>query len=348
MMQKSPPSRLAPRLTPRLIPKLIPFLALAAAGVVGAGCGEDFDPYNRLNSLRVLAIAADPPIPPPGQTTTLSALVYVPEQGASEAPAGVSYAWSWCPFPGSAADNYSCQITQEQLAMLGAAGAALPPLDLGTGLTASLPNAVDPQILVQLCKGVPGAPQVLDCAEGFPVQIKLRIKTATDEIVSVSTVRLPLPDTAPNQRPVIDGLLAEFDRKIVNGDGTMAMDVKEQLPIASDGQVTLPRNQDTVIKAVVAPSQIESYMGRDDDLNPALVRERLTLTWFVESGETASSRTGYVEGGAPLERALRNKWKPGLLKDYAPTTARLIVVVRDNRGGVGWRSGVVTLTEIKP
>ena len=29
--------------------------------------------------------------------------------------------------------------------------------------------------------------------------------------------------------------------------------------------------------------------------------------------------------------------------DYAATTARLIVVIRDNRGGVGWRGGIVNL-----
>ena len=245
---------------------------------------------------------------------------------------------------------------RRRLSLPGHAGTAercwAPPAPLcrrsisGSNITAKLANAIDPQILVQLCKGVPGAPQLLDCAEGFPVQVKLRVKSATDEIVSVSTVRLPLPDTAPNQRPVIDGLLAEFDRKVPNGD--TVQDVKEQLPIANDPVAILPRNHETVIKAVVAPTHVESYMGRDDNLKPAVVRERLTLTWFVESGDTVSSRTGYVEGGAPLERALRNKWKPALLKDFAPTTARLIVVVRDNRGGVGWRSGVVSLTEIKP
>jgi hypothetical protein len=47
----------------------------------------------------------------------------------------------------------------------------------------------------------------------------------------------------------------------------------------------------------------------------------------------------------PLERALTNKWEPASTKDYPRDTARVVVVIRDHRGGVGWRSAIVRLGE---
>ena len=47
---------------------------------LASGCaGEEFDPFNRLTSLRVLAIKSEPVAPAPGEVTTLSSLLYVPE-----------------------------------------------------------------------------------------------------------------------------------------------------------------------------------------------------------------------------------------------------------------------------
>jgi hypothetical protein len=327
--------------------------ALAAAGLLlgAASCGNDFDPYNRLNSLRVLAIVADPPTPGPGETANLSALIYTPEAGAAESPAtGVTYSWSWCPFPGSSNDGYPCQVTQEQLAML-SAGTPLPPLELGTTPTISLANAVNPAVLQQLCAGVPGAPQILDCTGGFPVQVKVVVQSPTDSITTVTSLRLRFDTaTAANQRPTIDGLIAELPPAATAPPGTPP----QVIPIDPDPTpapaVALRRNEDNVIKALIPATVIETYLGRDDDLNPAMVSEHLTLTWFVESGDTRSSRTSFVAGGiGTLEKTLSNKWKPALTKDYAPTTSRIVVVARDNRGGVAWRSGVVALTpEMKP
>jgi hypothetical protein len=322
-----------------------PKLLLLFLGALGAsGCGADFDPYNRLTTFRVLALVADPPTPGSGETANVSALVYTPELGATESPAGLSYQWSWCPFPGSPNDGYPCQVTQAQLAMLGTAGMALPPLDLGSAPTVTFPNAVNPAVLAQLCAGVPGAPQVLDCTGGFPVQVKVKVTTATDEITSVTTLRLRFdPGTAANKRPVIDGLVAE----IANPDPAVTtptiVPVDAAVPRPAQFAASLPRGKETVIKAQLQPTVIESYAGLDDNMNPAMVDERLTLAWFIESGDTKFSHTSTVEGVAGLERALSNKWKPARTKDYARDTALIVVVARDNRGGVGWRSGVVAL-----
>ena len=75
---------------------------------------------------------------------------------------------------------------------------------------------------------------------------------------------------------------------------------------------------------------------------PAPAREQLTLTWFVESGDTDEERTRWVEDGFRAEKTFENEWTPDRVKDYAPGTAR-IVVIRDNRGGVDWRAAAVKL-----
>ncbi len=303
-----------------------------------AGCDSGFDPYNRLESLRVLAIAADPPNPQPGAATTVSALLYTPEDGASEAPPNVTFAWSWCPFPGASNDGYACGVTEAE-ATAANGGVPVPSFNLGSGPTAKLDHTINPALLQQICKGMPGAPQVIDCDGGFPAQVKLVVTRGGETITTVSTVRLALDASIPpNNRPVVEGLSSVTEK-----DG-----VKTETVIAADPSAMLVRNVKTIVKATVPASVVETYLGKDNDLRPAMVKEKLTVTWFVESGKTDSNRTSFIDGELPFESAMANKWTPPKLKDFPRTTARIVVVVRDNRGGVGWRAGAVTLLEKKP
>jgi hypothetical protein len=304
------------------------FFSVLAAGALG--CGEDFDPYNRLTGLRVLAIKAEPPAPALGETTTLTPLVYTPE-GAGP----VTFAWSWCPVPGPASEGYPCQVREEDLKEAAmAAGLAAPSFDLGTGATATLTHSLPPALLQLICADTPGLPRLsdTDCRGGFPVQILVRAKTASDELISVRTVRLRFaPDHEPNANPFIDGLTVRLEDDDMDRPLT---DVPEQ---------TLPRAKDTPIKATVSPSVLEMYNGRDANLNPVRRQEELTLSWFVESGDTESARTRFAVDGFRPEKAFENEWNPDRTKDYSRDTARLIVVIRDDRGGVGWRSAAVKL-----
>jgi hypothetical protein len=303
-------------------------LGLILASALGAGCSADFDPYNRLNSLRVLAVRSEPPTPGPGETATLSALVFTPQPETA-----VTYAWSWCPFPGPANDGYPCQVTAERAAMLAGAGVTLPPFDLGTASTAQLAHTIDPAILARLCAGEPGVPALPDCEGGFPVQVRLVVSGAGDSVITVRQLRLRYdPATAPNTNPHIDGLSATIGGV--------------DQPVGDQPTVTLPRDEETVIKAQVPLEVSETYRGKDDDDQPADVRERLVLSWFIESGDTDNPQTSFIQSKTtmiPLERATRAKWTPGKSKDYPASTSRLIVVIRDNRGGVAWRSGIVSL-----
>lgn len=327
--------------------KLVTLGACAAALVFGAlSCTEDYPPFARLEALRVLAIQSNPVMPGAGETTTLTPLVYAPEGQA------ISYAWSWCPLVGPANDGYPCLLPQEQLtALLGPTAAGVPAYDLGTGPTASFAVGFDPALLKPFCRpdeppgetadagaadgGAP--PAIIDCTLGFPVQVRLKVKTAVDEVESVRTLHLRLDANAPsNTNPQISGIAATFK---VNEDSEETFDVA----FDATNSVMLPRQKATPVKAIVTPEQSEPYIDEDELGQPLATKERLFLTWFVESGRTSPERTSFIDGVVLLDDASKSKWTPGSVEDYPATTARLFVILRDNRGGVSWTSGLANL-----
>jgi hypothetical protein len=311
-------------------------LAVVALGPV-TGCRPDFPPFNRVTSLRVLAIQSDPPTPATGETATLSALVFNPTDDPT-----LTYSWSWCPFPGPSGQGHQCLITEAEanaLAVQLGQGTPLPSFDLGTDPTAMLSNAIDSGILATLCAGIPGAPQKPNCADGFPIQVSLTVKTegtgAEHQVDAVVTMHWWfLTDTSSNANPSIDKLTATI--------GGVTSELTEPATIDT---ITLPRDVKTPIDAsVTLATAAQVYDGLDDDMNPATgLRERLFLTWFVETGGTEDTRTSFIDGITPPEDLGKNGWYPALSKDYAKSDARIFVVIHDNRGGVNWRSGVVHL-----
>jgi len=291
-------------------------LGTLPAVLAAAGCSPSFEPYNRLTSLRVLAIRSEPVAPAPGETTTIDAKVYTPDGQ----PPG--YAWSWCPF--ATAAGAPCPLTEEQATAL--AGVPIS-YDLGTGPAASFTNTIPPAALDMLCAGLPGAPAP-DCTDGFPIQIQLAVTTSDDEVRAVRPLRLRFrPTDQANQNPSIGGLYALVD-------GAMP---------ALDGTPVLPRHQKTTIGVAIARDQSELYAGKDDAGNPAEIYERLNMSWFVESGDTDHQRTTFIDGRVTLESASQVEWTPALARDYAPAVSKVIVVIRDDRQGNGWIDGAATL-----
>jgi hypothetical protein len=98
---------------------------------------------------------------------------------------------------------------------------------------------------------------------------------------------------------------------------------------------------------LVLPPDPNTYLPPND--NPS---ERLDISWYAECGDFGGSglggrRTGYLgnptDPNATFAAALHNTWNIPKPEDYPGTLARITVVVRDNRGGVGWLSGTVQL-----
>jgi hypothetical protein len=305
---------------------MLPLLALLAGG----GCSEDFPPFNHLRSLRVLAIQSEPAAPLSGETSTITPLVFTPDDDPS-----LTYAWSWCPAPGPAESGHQCLISEDELRTILGPDVPFPSFDLGMAPTAMLQNGLPPELLAAICAGAaPGVPRP-NCAGGFPVQVSLRVTTDTDQVDSVVTGRWRFdPDAhAPNANPVVDGLTAKLP----------GADPQPLTSMLADDTITLPRKTATRVDAAAAPEASETYAGLDDDGVPATLRERLFITWFVEGGDTDDSRTSYIPDRTPFETMLRNVWTVEEKRLYARDDARIYVVLHDNRGGVGWSSGIVKL-----
>jgi hypothetical protein len=302
--------------------------------------------------LRVLALRSEPAVPMSGETATLSALVYTPPPDPL-APSGLdptlTYAWSWCPFPGPSGQGYPCLKTIEDVQA--AIKITAPASDLGHGPTASFPYTIDSAVLQGLCKatsgsggmggagGVPGGieqlPQ-LDCTGGVPIQIKLVVKTDGDPkgVTSVFTMRLGLEATDANANPAIAGL------EVLQNGAAVAIDA------ANTSGVTLTRDIENPLQLPAdLVNQSEKYLGTDDNDHPAMVDERLFVTWFVETGDTKDQATGLIVGTSDPQVLLHNTWTPAVVKTYPRTTARILLVLRDNRAGVGWYEGRVNLAE---
>jgi hypothetical protein len=294
----------------------------------GAGCGGSFDPYNRLTSLRVLAIRSEPVAPQPGESSKIDAKVYpLPEHGAA------TYAWSWCPF--ATASGAACPISEDQASML----AGMPvsfTLTTAPDNSTTFTNYFPPALFETLCAGSTAVPAT-DCTDGYPIQLQLTVTTDNDQVQAVRPMKLwfaATPPPYPNANPTVMGLFATV--------GTTApVPFAAGDPLAS--MPTLPRHVETVINTVIPLEDSEPYMGTDDNNQPALVNERLNLSWFVESGDTDHMRTAYIAGQVVLQDAAKVKWTPAFKKDYAPDTSQVVVIIRDDRQGVGWIDGTVSL-----
>jgi hypothetical protein len=293
----------------------------------GGACGDDFSPYNRLDKLRVLAIRSEPVAPAPGESAALTALVYAPPAET------VTLAWSWCPFAGPSGQGYPCLVDEAALIAWSGGAPDLPPFDLGSGEGASFANTFDPNLLRQLCTGgVAGValPEIPDCTGGFPALIKVVARSARDEVVAVRPVRLLFENPAePSLNPEIDGVTL-----LLNGQMSAVDDA---------GTAVIPRGVETPLAIVVSESSAERFTATDEQGQPIAARERLFFTWFVEAGDTKHERTSFIEGATSFADASENRWAVPRTEDEPRDRARIIIVARDSRGGVGWRPGTVAL-----
>ena len=308
--------------------RLLLLLAPAALAVTAACNGSDFTPVSRLDKFRVLAIRAEPVNPIQGESTALETLVYTtPEQSA----AASTYAWTWCPILGNSADGYTCPFTDADVAMLATqlgATEAPPPLAFSSDAQPTFKNVFPAASLATVCANGFGDFK-LDCENGYPIRVKVTVTNGTESAVATAVVRLPVDATPSNKNPVIDGV----DALLAGGTQT----------IDEAGTVELPRLVTTVLHAKVDMAQSEAFMGFDDDHKPATVNERLVLSWYSEMGDLDSTQTAYVANKSEFVRLTDNDFEPKTKDDDPADTSRVIVVLRDNRGGVSWTTGVVKL-----
>jgi len=294
------------------------------------GCAEpDFPAYNELDSMRVLAVRAEPPDLLPGSTSVLDAVIF-------DAGEPVSLSWSLCPWPSDPNHGFRCLVDQSlwEQAWTSSGLKDPPALRLGSADTAELRVPDDVTAVRKLCKEVlsrVGASASLppDCDTRWNWTVRLTVSGREDTIEAVKDVPILLgADPERNANPVLGSLTIEREGEAMPAE-------LPPLPVDTDVDLRLSIQAEQAELYTPPPAFTESAA----DLEPR--RESLSFTWFVEGGETERIRSVFNAGVESLRSASHNVWRT----PKAQARSALIVVVRDNRGGVGFVRSDVSLTK---
>ncbi|HEY0840010.1 MAG TPA: hypothetical protein VGD74_07475 [Vulgatibacter sp.] len=314
-------------------------LILFALGALAAGCRPDLDDrVSIVDAPRILAIRAEPAEARPGAAVSYAALV---GQGpGAEGPPPLR--WSFC-------------TARKPLAELGPVSSAC--LDEEPGSLAEIGDGpvVDAVIPKDACRtfgpevpapkpGEPAArPVDPDSSGGFFQPVLLRSGAEGAISLEQSRIGCGIAGVTPD-------VLAEFQRRyVVNANPALAavsmalgdheIELRPGDPVGEGNRV--PAGATVRLRASwpacgSAPCEgAEPYVVFDPERRALVERhESIRIAWFATDGEFDHDRTGREAGGEPFTD---NEWiAPG-----APGPVRLWVVIRDDRGGVGWLDYVV-------
>ena len=284
-------------------------------------CSEEFDPYYQIQDIRLLGIQANPPTLLPGERSRIKPLVYKSDESE------VSYQWTWCPLSSGSSDSYECSITYEELSQQLPEGLTILPYDLGQTeeidfvypIPAPLVDAFC-EALVTQSENLPDFIELPSCTYGLPIHIILSISQGDQKIISVKKVNLATQETQtnPNQNPSTPKIYISSDS--VN-----------ETELTADKRVYLQREADYNFQVKIDESSSETYTDEEDEVQ----KESIVVSWFVESGELESTRTGYYPDQNSWQD-LKNKFKTPSFKEYESDRLKMYVVVRDNRQGMSY------------
>lgn len=303
--------------------------------LAGAGCASDFDPYEDVQSPRLLAISAASSTPAPGETVSLAALV----------TDAATYSWTWCPLVGTSDQGYPCLVTYEQFQAavdeaVGPGVVTVPDYDLGTDPTAELAHSVPPELWQGLCDILrsgefPGPVEFPTCDRYFEVAVKVTVDFGDRQIIGQRDVRLlyAADSDDANQTPAVGGVSA------IDPDSGDTIDLA-----AADPELRRDVEYELVIDITEAES--ESFEQVPVEGGPAVtVREVLRFTWFHEGGEMDRSATSFDIDSNTIDDARTNLWRTPTTEERSEDTSRLFFVVRDGRGGTTWIEREVRLVQ---
>lgn len=261
-----------------------------------------------IDRLRVLAVAAEPAEPAPGQVVTFSSLVVSPVDPVA------AVAWTAC--VGDSDDEYGCGGTSTASGFDGAITDDLDPEAFaeagGIGIEPYFPPSwtVPADVLDDLDEAAQ--------AEGKTATITVAAIPDKEDLgaedMEIALKRLPVSRArTPNHNPAIAGLLV---------DG---------IEVPEGGLVTLGRGQAYSLEVVLAEAGIETYSFTNSEGVEETRTEEPWFSWYLSEGSFDQALTLWpyttVEYRAPDEPAA--------------AAHGLWVVVRDRRGGMAWRSARV-------
>jgi hypothetical protein len=335
-------------------------VALAA---IAAGCAGDVPSPTLVEDLRVLAIRAEPPevlVDGPGAplgSVTFDALVVDPRGLAT------SYTWSFCPVASAetcgdydrkrAAAPEAAQPALDLARALQAQGDAGPPPDGGVGdqaigsFAVPLPEELFAYHLADSALGLGNgawlsAVLALRTGEQVLTAQKRVVLNARDLSVwnpqlqaafgwqvcaagSTEPGCLPLAPRTPNHNPDIATV-------------ELARGAHADVPFAPvDGPISVAPGETVRLRPVLADGAIESYQTIESALQGSTLHvvdrsEEPIVSWFTTAGKVADEHTA-----AQLTKTLDTAYTaPDAPPQATGGRVSVWMVVRDQRGGVGW------------
>lgn len=286
-----------------------PHVPLVVAALALASCTtSDLTPGWKLDRMRILAVQAEPAEPSPGDTVSFSSLVYTPPGMELE---GVL--WIGCLL--SDAGDFGCELDTEALDAFSSADFE----NMSTDELAELYEAAVAAGLIGFEPALPPswtAPE--EALEGLEGDALLEGRSALvnltafpadaqdDSDVEIAYKRVPVSlSETPNSNPVMSGLL-------ING-----------LQVESGDTFVGKIGFEYELEPIFTEASVETY----DYINSAgETEERVEepyFTWYTEDGSFDQEFSLY-----PYSSVV---WTPG-----AAESNKLMVVMRDRRGGMAW------------
>jgi hypothetical protein len=316
--------------------------------VVGStACTPTFsDDTSSVSTPRLLAVQATPAEAPPGMPFSMTAL-YVDTSGTAD-PSPLT--WALCLAQSSLGNPDPIAP-----ACFGDTSAALVALGGGGTVSAAVPSDACQLFGPDSPPPQPGEPARRptdpDATGGFYLPVRVgagdgawsaafeRI-TCQPSGVTQSVFTALSQGYVPNENPAVASLVASIDppgasRSTVPPDSPGA---GPGLVVAAGSHVALRVGWSDCRSVPAACGGAETYLLVDPTTKSlATARESIVASWYASSGTFDLDRAG--RDGTDSATTVDNGWTA----PAAAGTARLWIVLRDARGGVGWASYVVAI-----
>ena len=251
-----------------------------------AGCNVDFDPSNEVHGLRVLAVRGEPPTVALGGATAIDALAVTPDDGP------IAFSWELCADTLGEGDLRLCP---EEAVLASGAGEVFA-FTYTAAVAARVAPYCDPAAVSS--GQSPDGAQLLPCSsQGFPATVRLVAAGEGEEIVSVKTVYLELPQgqgatPEPNQNPIIGEMSGAPDVIAPGGAGTASCTVDEasvETVAEADGGLA---DEEITTHWFIAGGSLKKDVGTEVEFRADEGAARETLWCVVQDGR----------GGVDFER----------------------------------------------
>jgi hypothetical protein len=312
-------------------------------------CGPEFDPYWRVNRFRVIAIQAEPVTLREGESTTLTAEAFDPQDRA------VTYRWDWCPLETQPGNQWECPLTAQDLqdALEGQTEGGDPPpipddfFEIGEGRSVEFMYPATEEAVLGLCEAIvaqvqqvdedsplAGTIPVVDCNRGYTISVRL-VATAGQDDEIIARKKLTLftgNDRFVNQNPDVYDIQVQPRKE---SDISKASAALEWVRPASESRenrwVSVPEDEPLPllagipydIRSRVEPDSVEIWTppapeGSDEEYLPP-ESEVLEYRWLITSDGLEEAEGLFVEDQNTLlaasESGITIEYDPGV-SDY--------------------------------